>query len=117
MWTTQDTDHHTATLEKRRQEIEPIIGRLKQDRSMLRGALKGKPAMRLRVLYAAGYNLCWFLRAILRLGVRPVFFILASLDWLVNVKPHPWLPNCGRFRRRNFPSPTDWAIVFPRQAN
>ena len=62
--------------------------------------LKGQTGDALHaVLCAAGYNLRWLLRAIVRLGLRPIFFILASLHWLVNVTPHPLLLHRARFRR------------------
>jgi IS5 family transposase len=60
---------------KRRQAIEPIIGHVKQDHSMQRCWLKGQTGDALHaVLYAAGYNRRWRLRAIVRLGLAPVFF-------------------------------------------
>ena len=82
---------------KRRQAIEPIIGHVKHDHGMQRCRLKGQTGDALHaVLCAAGYNLRWLLRAIVRLGLTPVFFILARLHWLVNVTPHPLTPHCSR---------------------
>jgi len=58
---------------KRRQAIELIIGHVKRDR-MCRCWLKGQTSDALHaVLSATGYNLRWLLRAIVRLGVRPIF--------------------------------------------
>jgi hypothetical protein len=66
---------------------------------MRRCWLKGQTGDALHaVLCAAGYNLRWLLRAVVRLGLRPIFFILASLHWLVNVTPHPLLLHRARFR-------------------
>jgi Transposase DDE domain len=59
---------------KRRQAIEPIVGHVKQDHGMQRCWLKGQTGDALHaVLCAAGYNLRWLLRAIVRLGLRPYF--------------------------------------------
>ena len=103
---------------KRRQAIEPIIGHVKHDHGMRRCWLKGQTGDALHaVLCAAGYNLRWLLRAVVRLGLRPIFFILASLRWLVNVTPHPLLLHRDRFRRASFPSPIDCAVGSARHAN
>ena len=57
---------------KRRQAVEPVIGHLKQDHRMRRCWLKGAEGDALNaVLCAAGYNLRWLLRAIVRLGLGP----------------------------------------------
>jgi IS5 family transposase len=73
---------------KRRQAIEPIIGHVKQDHGMQRCWLKGQTGDALHaVLCAAGYNLRWLLRAIARLGLAPVFFVLAWLGRLLNGLP------------------------------
>ncbi len=55
---------------KRRQAIEPIIGHLKADHRMDRCHLKGEIGDRLHaVLCAAGYNIRWLLRMIVKKGV------------------------------------------------
>ncbi len=55
---------------KRRQAIEPIIGHLKSDHRMDRCHLKGEHGDRLHaVLCAAGYNIKWLLRMIVKKGV------------------------------------------------
>ncbi len=57
---------------------------------MRRCWLKGQTGGALHaVLCAAGYNLRWLLRAIVRLGLGPAFFILAVLHWLANVTLQP----------------------------
>jgi len=77
---------------KRRQAIEPIIGHVKQDHGMQRCWLKGQTGDALHaVLCAAGYNLRWLLRSIVRLGLAPVFFVLAWLRCLPNVLPQALL--------------------------
>jgi hypothetical protein len=48
------------------------------------------------VLCAAGYDLRWLLRAIVRLGLGPIFFVLASLCCHLDVK--------SRSRLRSFTS-------------
>jgi IS5 family transposase len=69
---------------KRRQAVEPAIGHLKSDHRMDRCWLQGKLGDALHaVLCAAGYNLQWLLRAIVRLGLkglllRPQFMVLLA---------------------------------------
>ena len=69
---------------KRRQAVEPAIGHLKHDHGMDRCWLKGATGDALHaVLCAAGYNIRWLLRAIVRLGLKglfaPVFAVLVTL--------------------------------------
>ena len=69
---------------KRRQAVEPAIGHLKHDNAMDRCWLQGATGDALHaVLCAAGYNIRWLLRAIVRLGLRglfaPLFALLAML--------------------------------------
>jgi IS5 family transposase len=66
---------------RRRQAIEPAIGHLKQDHGMQRCWLKGAEGDALHaVLCAAGFNIRWLLRAIVRLGLVAVF--LRLLAWV-----------------------------------
>lgn len=59
---------------RRRQAIEPMIGHTKSDNRMERCWLKGALGDALHTLSCAvGYNIRWLLRAIARLGIRPVF--------------------------------------------
>jgi len=68
---------------KRRQAVEPAIGHLKADHRMDRCWLKGQLGDALHaVLCAAGYNLRWLLRAIVRLGLA-VAFLRSMLCWLM----------------------------------
>lgn len=72
---------------KRRQAIEPAIGHLKADHRMNRCWLAGSLGDALHaVLCAAGYNLRWLLRAVVRGRIRRLFFALAmaALQWLLN---------------------------------
>jgi len=56
---------------KRRQAIEPAIGHLKSDNRLDRCHLKGQLGDALHaVLCAAGYNLRWLMRAMVRLGLK-----------------------------------------------
>ena len=65
---------------RRRQAVEPAIGHLKSDHRMDRCWLKGSLGDALHaVLCAAGYNLRWLMRAMLRLGLKAVFL---RLLWL-----------------------------------
>jgi transposase, IS5 family len=61
----------------RRQAIEPTIGHLKADHRMDRCWLRGATGDALHaVLCAAGFNLRWLLRAIVRRGISAVFLRL-----------------------------------------
>ncbi len=76
---------------KRRQAVEPAIGHLKSDHRMDRCWLPGSLGDALHtVLCAAGYNLRWLLRAMVRLGLtalllRPLF--LALLGAILRANP------------------------------
>jgi IS5 family transposase len=62
---------------KRRQAIEPLIGHTKSDHRMGRCWLKGALGDALHALSCAvGYNIRWLLRAIVRLGIQPLFLRL-----------------------------------------
>ena len=68
---------------KRRQAVEPAIGHLKSDHRMDRCWLQGQLGDALHaVLCAAGYNLRWLMRAMVRLGLA-VAFLRAMLCWLM----------------------------------
>ena len=59
---------------KRRQAIEPAIGHLKHDNRMIRCYLRGSMGDALHAIScAAGYNIRWLMRAIMRLGLRGLF--------------------------------------------
>jgi len=65
---------------KRRQAVEPVIGHVKADHGMRRNWLKGEIGDAVHpILSAAGFNLRWLLRAIARLGIRGLFFVLTLL--------------------------------------
>ena len=69
---------------KRRQAIEPLIGHTKQDHGMQRCWLKGSEGDALHaVLCAAGFNIRWLMRALLRQfkasGLKRVFLALMAL--------------------------------------
>ena len=73
---------------KRRQAIEPAIGHLKADHRMNRCWLAGSLGDALHtVLCAAGYNLRWLLRAVVRGRIERLFFASwsAALQWLLVV--------------------------------
>jgi transposase, IS5 family len=64
---------------KRRQAIEPMIGHTKSDNRMDRCWLQGALGDALHALScAAGYNIRWLLRAIVRLGPKLVFLRLLT---------------------------------------
>ena len=71
---------HEKRLLKRRQAIEPLIGHTKADHRMNRCWLKGAVGDALHALScAAGYNIRWLLRAIARLGLGALFFVLSAV--------------------------------------
>jgi IS5 family transposase len=76
---------------KRRQAVEPAIGHLKSDNRMDRCWLHGQLGDALHaVLCAAGYNLRWLLRAMVRLGLSATFlrsFFRAQLAALSHALP------------------------------
>ena len=82
---------------RRRQAVEPAIGHLKSDNRMDRCWLQGQLGDALHaVLCAAGYNLRWLLRAMVRLGLkalllRPLLLMLlaAFLRATTHTKPYP----------------------------
>ena len=72
---------------KRRQAIEPIIGRLKADHWMNRYHLKGSEGGSLHaVLCAAGYKIRWLLRMITRKGIG-LFLRLLNASGLESFGP------------------------------
>ena len=76
---------------KRRQAVEPIIGHLKADHRMDRCHLKGEIGDRLHaVLCAAGYNIRWLLRMIVKKGVAFLQSVLLCLHHGGSVW-RPWL--------------------------
>ncbi len=85
---------------------------------MQRCWLKGKAGDALHaVLCAAGYNLRWLLRAIVRFGIKPFFFVLAWLRWLAAVMPHPSSGRLGRFRSMDSSAAVRRAFVVVVQGN
>jgi transposase, IS5 family len=66
---------------RRRQAIEPAIGHAKLDHRMDRCWLTGSGGDALHaVLCAAGYNIRWLLRAILRKGLKGLLLLLSALS-------------------------------------
>ncbi|GAB1392577.1 IS5-like element IS1478 family transposase [Rhodocyclaceae bacterium] len=83
---------------KRRQAIEPAIGHLKSDNRLDRCHLKGQLGDALHaVLCAAGYNLRWLMRAMVRLGLKALLlrlYFLAAVAALTRT-----IRNIGRQER------------------
>lgn len=74
---------------RRRQAIEPIIGHLKSDHRMDRCHLKGVQGDRLHaVLCAAGYNIQWLLRMIVRKGVAFLQRVYLRLCEITGISPN-----------------------------
>jgi IS5 family transposase len=71
---------HERRLLRRRQAIEPLIGHTKADHRMDRCWLQGAVGDALHALScAAGYNIRWLLRAIVRLGLGGLFYALSAV--------------------------------------
>ena len=67
---------------KRRQAIEPAIGHVKHDNRMIRCYLRGSLGDALHAIScAAGYNIRWLMRAIMRLGLRGLFAFAFLAAW------------------------------------
>jgi IS5 family transposase len=77
---------------RRRQAVEPAIGHLKSDNRMDRCWLQGTLGDALHAIScAAGYNLRWLLRAIVRLGLGSLFLRLLRAA-LMQAPGHPQIP-------------------------
>ena len=71
---------------KRRQAVEPTIGHLKADHRMDRCWLTGSIGDALHtVLCAAGYNLRWLMRAVVRLGLKGFFALVSLIRCFLNL--------------------------------
>jgi transposase, IS5 family len=71
---------------KRRQAIEPAIGHVKHDNRMIRCYLRGSIGDALHAIScAAGYNIRWLMRAIMRLGLRGLFALVFLASWLTDM--------------------------------
>ena len=76
----QSLSDHEKRLLKRRQAIEPLIGHTKSDHRMDRCWLQGAMGDELHALScAAGYNIRWLLRAIVRLGLGGLFYAFSAV--------------------------------------
>ena len=83
---------------KRRQAIEPIIGHLKSDNRMNRCHLKGQQGDSLHaVLCAAGYNIRWLLRMIVKKGVAFLWRLYLCLRWGASGRLFTLSGQLGRF--------------------
>ena len=101
---------------RRRPAVEPTIGHLKSDHRMDRCGLPGQLGDALHtVLCATGYHLRWLLRAMVRLGLKAVFFRSLWLAlWAVisgneprrAVRHPPGLARPAWYT--NFAGPTNW---------
>ena len=100
---------HEKRLLKRRQAIEPLIGHTKADHRMDRCWLQGAIGDALHALScAAGYNIRWLLRAIVRLGLNGLFYalsaVLACLACLLQVMAAPTRPAASTRPLRSRPA-------------
>ena len=107
---------HEKRLLKRRQAIEPLIGHTKADHRMDRCWLQGAMGDALHALScAAGYNIRWLLRAIVRLGLGGLFYalsaVIACLACLLQVMPvrTKAMELARTPQRRPSPRPPSWS--------
>ena len=83
---------------KRRQAVEPVIGHVKHDHRMIRCHLIGSLGDALHAIAcAAGYNIRWLMRAMLRLGLKGLF--APSNLWLWVTLTVRWRANRESTRR------------------
>ena len=69
---------------KRRQAVEPVIGHVKHDHRMIRCHLLGSLGDALHAIAcAAGYNIRWLMRAMLRLGLKGLFAPQNLWPWVM----------------------------------
>ena len=72
---------------RRRQAIEPLIGHTKADHRLDRCWLKGAEGDALHaVLCAAGFNIRWLLRAIVRLGLGALLLVFTAAAMWVGIR-------------------------------
>jgi hypothetical protein len=109
---------HEKRLLKRRQAIEPLIGHTKADHRMDRCWLQGAMGDALHALScAAGYNIRWLLRAIARLGLAGLSYVLsavlACLACLLHVMPvrTKAMESARSRQRRPLPRAPSWSLA------
>jgi IS5 family transposase len=84
---------------KRRQAIEPIIGHLKADHRIDRCHLKGSEGDELHaVLCAAGYNIRWLLRMIVKKGLGLLLCLLQASGLAGMLKKLTEIFGCDRLQ-------------------
>lgn len=92
---------------KRRQAIEPAIGHLKSDNRMDRCWLQGEFGDALHtVLCAAGYNLRWLIRAVVRLGLKGLLLRLQFVMLMSRIAPSARLAAVHLALPRGWGTPT-----------
>ena len=75
---------------KRRQAVEPVIGRAKHDNGTRRCRLKGAVGDAIHLICCAvGFNIGWLMRAIKRLGLKGLFAFVVRLVWLSEIGHRP----------------------------
>jgi len=111
---------HEKRLLKRRQAIEPLIGHAKADHRMDRCWLQGAVGDALHALScAAGYNIRWLLRAIVRLGVGCLFCVLNFAGWCLGIslfRARLAVPDRHQLPRSGSASVTPWSTFVPAAA-
>ena len=96
---------------KRRQAIEPAIGHVEHDNRMIRCYLRGSIGDALHAIScAAGYNIRWLMRAIMRLGLRGLFAFAFLAPWLTD-RLRPGLRKAGTANDTRSTSPTHLSYV------
>ena len=98
---------------KRRQAVEPLIGHVKHDHRMLRCHLIGSLGDALHAIAcAAGYNIRWLMRAMLRLGLSGLFaplilwlWVMLTVHWSAIGEITRWsiTAKASPVRKRHFP--------------
>ena len=98
---------------KRRQAIEPAIGHIKHDNRMIRCYLKGSIGDALHAIScAAGYNIRWLMRAIMRLGLRGLFALVFLAAWFTGMRQSGSPKTCVARTTRSSPTiRTSYALI------
>ena len=105
---------------KRRQAVEPVIGHVKHDHRMIRCHLIGSLGDALHAIAcAAGYNIRWLMRAMLRLGLKGLFapsflwtWVMLTLRWsaIGAITRRSITAKASPVRQRHFPFVGAFAI-------
>jgi IS5 family transposase len=106
---------------RRRSAVEPTIGHLKDDHGMRRCWLKGETGDALHaVLCAAGFNIRWLMRAIVKKGIQPLWQLFLRLQFALHWAVHIAIVRVRQQLRTKLPATLSHHVPFvgtPARAN